>query len=425
MSMKWIVLIVMVLMYVLIVLFPEKKCFCSLGAALLMILIGAVSPGDAVKQVHWNVLMIFAGSHIIAELFIYSRTPAVIAGAIVSNSPNAGIAITVILIITGFLSALVENVAVLLVMTPVILSLCLKLKADPSYFIAGLAVIANLQGTATMVGDPPSMIFAEHKDYNFNDFFVYNGRPSIFFAVQIGVAAGMFFFYHFFAKKHRDRVSIKQEKIRSPVPGVLLFLMIAGLILISCIEEDLSLNSGFLVLGLGMAGLAWFKWIRRESNEEIRSLVKNLDWDTSFFLIGIFVVVGAASLVKLPEIFALILARLVGKHIFLGFLFIIGFSVLISGFVDNVPYIIAMLPVTANLAADLAIRPELYTFALLIGSCLGGNLTPFGTSANVVSLGILRKQGIKMNCGRWFRLGLPFTFLTTSAAAAFIWLIWK
>jgi Na+/H+ antiporter NhaD/arsenite permease-like protein len=84
-----------------------------------------------------------------------------------------------------------------------------------------------------------------------------------------------------------------------------------------------------------------------------------------------------------------------------------------------------MLPVTSKLAEDLVIQPELYMFALLIGSCLGGNLTPFGASANVVSLGILRKQGIKMNCGRWFKLGLPFTLLTTTAASAFIWLVWN
>jgi Na+/H+ antiporter NhaD/arsenite permease-like protein len=360
---------------------------------------------------------------VIAELFLYSRVPAVIADSIVERSPNVGIAMVAILVMTGLISAFVENVATVLVMAPIALALCAKLKLDPSLFMVGLAVMANLQGTATLVGDPPSMIFADYAKYGFNDFFFYRGKPGIFFAVQIGMIAGALFFYAFFVKNGRDKVAVEREKVLSMVPTILLILMILGLAAASFIYGGISLLSGIIVIALAVAGLAWYR--RREPWGKVWEMVKGLDWDTFLFLIGIFVVVGGVSSVGLLEDFAALLSRVVGNRVFLGFFLIVAVSTFISGFVDNVPYIIVMLPVAGSMAVSLSLKPELYMFALLIGSCMGGNLTPFGASANVVSIGILRKQGISLNFGRWLKIGLPFTLLTTAAASAFIWLVWR
>jgi Na+/H+ antiporter NhaD/arsenite permease-like protein len=426
MDLKWIVLALTIFMYVLIVIFSDKKSFIALGAALLMLILGVVSPLEAASElINWTVLMIYVGSLIIAELFIYSRVPAVIADSIISRSPNAGVAMVAILIMTGFISAFVENVATVLVMAPIALSLCHKLKINPSLFMVGLAVMANLQGTATLVGDPPSMIFADFAHYGFNDFFIYHGRPSIFFAVQIGMVAGAVLFYVFFAKEGGKKPEIAQEKILTVFPSVLLILMIAGLAAASFIYGGISLLSGILVMVLGIAGLFWYKVIRRRSGGEIWRLVKGLDWDTAFFLIGIFIVVGAVAKAGILDDLTRLLFRLIGDNIFLGFALILAISTLISGFVDNVPYIIIMLPVARSMASQLSLNPELYMFALLIGSCMGGNLTPFGASANVVTVGILKKEGIKMNFGQWLRIGGAFTLLTTAASAVFIWAVWR
>jgi Na+/H+ antiporter NhaD/arsenite permease-like protein len=423
--MKWIVLAVAVIMYTLIIMFPHKKSWSALGAAVLLVILRVVSPTEAVRDlVNWDVLMIFVGSLAIAELFIYSKVPEVIADSMVLRSPNVGIAMAAILVMTGIISAFVENVATVLVMAPIALALCQKLKLNPSLFMVGLAVMANLQGTATLVGDPPSMIFADYANYGFNDFFVYKGKPSIFFAVQIGMIAGTFFFYYFFSKTGKKKVDIERTKILSVFPSILLILMIAGLAAASFIFGGISLFSGLWVVGLGLIGILWYWLIRKEGIAKAGELVKSLDWDTALFLIGIFVVVGAVASVGLLDDFAVFLSRVIGRRVFLGFFLIVVVSVFISGFVDNVPYIIAMLPVAAKLAADLSLQPELYMFALLIGSCLGGNLTPFGASANVVTVGILRKQGVPMDFGQWLKIGFPFTILTTGASALFIWLVW-
>jgi Na+/H+ antiporter NhaD/arsenite permease-like protein len=369
--------------------------------------------------------MIFVGSLVIAELFIYSRGPTVIADSIVERSPNVGIAIVAILMMTGIISAFVENVATVLVMAPIALALCKKLELDPTYFMVGLAVMANLQGTATLVGDPPSMIFADYAKYGFNDFFVYHGKPSIFFAVQIGMIAGAVFFYLYFVRRGSGKVEIEKSRVLTMIPSVLLLLMIAGLAASSFIYGGISLASGLVVMVLALIGIGWYRFVRKERGAKVLELVKGLDWDTVFFLIGIFIVVGAIGHVGLLDEAADILDDLVGDSVLLGFLFIVGFSTLISGFVDNVPYIIAMLPVAAKMAAVHGINPELYMFALLVGSCMGGNLTPFGASANVVSLGILRKQGVQTSFTQWLKIGLPFTLLTTTAASAFVWVVWR
>jgi len=423
--MKWIVLGTAIVMYGAIIIFPDRKSYAALGAAIIMLILRAVSPLRALELVNWNILMIFVGSLIIAELFIYSRVPAVIADSIVLHAPGIGFAITAILVMTGIISAFVENVATVLVMAPIALAFCEKLKLNPRMFMVGLAVMANLQGTATLVGDPPSMIFADFAKYSFNDFFLYRGKPSIFFAVQAGMIAGALFFYFFFAKAGREKASIEKEKVLAIVPSVLLILMIVGLAAFSFLFDGLTLASGFLVMALGIFGLLWYWLIRKEGTAKVHKLIQELDWDTVLFLAGIFVVVGAIAQAGLLDDLTVVLFHLAGGNVLAGFLMILTVSVILSGFVDNVPYIIVMLPVAAKLAEQLGLQPELYMFALLIGSCMGGNLTPFGASANIVSTGILRKQGVSMNFGQWLKIGVPFTLITTGVSAAFVWLVWR
>jgi len=287
----------------------------------------------------------------------------------------------------------------------------------------GLAVMSNLEGTATLVGDPPSMIFASYSGYNFNDFFVHQGKLSIFFIIQVGMIVGCIFFYCIFGRV-KEKAQIEKDTAISYVPLILLLLMIFGLAGISFFSTELGYSSGCFVLGLGIMGLLWYKFCQTKNASELWTLVKELDWETIFFLIGIFVVVGAISETGLLQDFAVFIENLIGGNVFLGFILILAFSVLISGFVDNVPYIIVMLPVAQTLATNIGVAQEIYMFALLVGSCLGGNLTPFGASANIVAMGILKKEGYPVNFGGFLKISAPFTILTTASAAAVLWLIW-
>ena len=440
-NIKLLVLGIAVLMYALVIAKQDKKVIFTSVAALAVIILGIVFPGSifttdsstggrfyalthaVTELVNWNVLMIYVGSMTIAALFLYSKVPAKIADWIVKVSPSTGIAIVLILAITGIISIFVENVATVLVMAPIALSLCKKLKMNPTMFMVGLAVMSNLEGTATLVGDPTSMIFASYAGYTFNDFFIHQGKLSIFFIVQSGLLAGCFFFYAVFARL-RDKTEVEGEPVISVVPAILLLALIFGLAAISFIPNEIPFLSGSFVMLLGITGIFWYLFSQKKSKSETWELIKSLDWETIAFLIGIFVVVGAISETGLLKDFADFLARITGGSKFAGFVLVLAVSILISGFVDNVPYIIVMLPVAGNMAQSLGIYPELYLFALLIGSCLGGNLTPFGASANVVAMGIVKKEGYPMSFGKWLKLGGTFTLITTAAAAIVLWILW-
>ena len=440
MEMKWVVLTLAVMMYALVIIVQHKKIVFTSASALVILLLGVIFPESIFSSggvplraypfihaftslVNWNVLMIYVGSMIIAALFIYSRMPAYIADIMVEKAPNTGIAIVLILAMTGIISIFVENVATVLVMAPIALALCKKLKIDPTYFMIGLAVMSNLEGTATLVGDPPSMIFASYAGYTFNDFFVHAAKPSIFFFIQTGMITGCLYFYLFFAKQ-KEKPDLDKSEVISPLPFFLLLAMIFGLAAISFLHFDCEFLSGLYVLTLGIAGVLWFRFVQRRPPRETWLLIKGLDWETIAFLIGIFIVVGAISETGLLSDFAHILARITGGNVFVGFMLILVVSVVISGFVDNVPYIIVMLPVAQTLASRMDLAAELYMFALLIGSCLGGNLTPFGASANVVAMGILKREGYPVDFAGWLKTGAPFTILTTAAAAAALWFVW-
>ena len=434
---KYIVLGLAVLMYVLVIAFPAKKTWFPLGGALVLVLLGIISPFHALFElVNWNILMIYIGSLVIAELFIYSRLPARIADNIVAKTPNAGLAMVAILIMTGIISAFVENVATVLVMAPIALSLTRKLKINPTYFLVGLAVMANLEGTATLVGDPPSMIFASYAGYGFNEFFFHEGRISIFFFVQAGLIAGALFFYYFFSKSGKEKILTEKTQVISYFPMILLLLMIIGLAASSTISA-LGNNtngevplwteyvSGSIVMFLAVAGIFWFCFKEKKGSKETFKMIKNLDWETILFLSGIFIVIGALSETGILQEFADFLTVVISGNVFAGFVIIIVVSMVLSGFIDNVPYIIVMLPVAATLAKNMNLTPELYLFALLIGSCLGGNLTPFGASANIVAMGILKRENYPMNFSGWLKIGLPFTLITTGTASLLLWLLYS
>ncbi|OQB95895.1 MAG: Citrate transporter [Spirochaetes bacterium ADurb.Bin110] len=201
--------------------------------------------------------------------------------------------------------------------------------------------------------------------------------------------------------------------------------MIGGLALFSAISARGGIHpaSGIFVLVLAFVGLTWLVFAKKEK-EEAKNLILHLDWMTLVFLVGIFIVVGVLAESSLLKQLAEQLAQWVKGDVFLAFTLIIAISVLISGFVDNVPYIAAMLPVASALAEAMQVQPDLLMFGLLIGSCLGGNLTPFGASANIVAVGLSEKHGSKVSFWNWVKLAGPFTIITTIAASAFIWLVW-
>jgi Na+/H+ antiporter NhaD/arsenite permease-like protein len=307
-----------------------------------------------------------------------------------------------------------------LIVAPIAFEVAKKLNANPVPFLIGIAVSANLQGCATMIGDSPSLILALSSGMNFMDFFWMKGRPGIAFAVELGALASFYVLYLLFKKYKQPVAKIEEVKVKTWVPTALLSLMMLTLALSSFIPQRPVYSIAIICLSYALVGLVWHEIKHRESF----SLVKNLDWHTFFFLIGIFVLVGSLTYTGVVDDIARGITAVTGGNKFLAFTIIIWLSVFLSAFIDNIPYVVAMIPVAKLVAASLGIAPELFLFGLLIGTSLGGNITPIGASANVVAVGLLRKRGHQIGFGDFVKIGLPFTLAAVGAAYIFLWFVW-
>ena len=423
MTHAWISLIVFVICYALFVVLPNRRSWVACSGGLLIVATGVLGWQQALtEKINWNVMGLFFGTLILAEMFLMSRVPAVLAEWLVDKSKSTRVAMLSLCALAGGISIFVENVAVVLLVAPVALSLADKLKISPVPLLIGIAVSSNLQGTATMIGDPPSMILAGHMRMGFWDFFAYQGKAGIFFAVEIGMIASLVVLAFLFRGHKEKSELIPKEKARSWVPAGMLGLLVLGLSFATAVDAEFAWFAGSYTLCLAAVALVWYRLIAHWGST--RQLITTLDWDTTFFLIGVFVLVGGLSDSGWMDKLSGFMATSVGGNAALAFTMIVLFSVIVSGFVDNVPFLLVMIPVAQKVAEQIHAPVPLLMFGLLIGACLGGNLTPIGASANVVTLGILRKRGYTVTFRDFMGIGIPFTIAAVAAACAFVWWVW-
>lgn len=415
-------LVIFLSAYTLFVFLPARRMRTAIISSLLLVLTNTISLKEAFFSINWNVMGIFVGTLIVADIFMKSRVPAYIAERVVDRAKSTAQAILFICLLTGFISAFVENVATVLIVAPIALSLARKLKINPTNMIIAIAVSSNLQGAATLIGDSPSMLLAGFAGMNFADFFFYQGRPSIFFAVEIGAAASFIILYLTF-RRHKEKLQlIPIEKVKSWVPTILLVTMVFLLAASSFFNTGFPYRAGIICIFFGIISILWEKVVYKSS---ILKGIKRLDWNTTFFLMGIFILVGSITLTGWTEVVSNLLSGVVGSNIFLGYTLIVFLSVILSAFIDNIPFLAAMLPVVVSMSAKLAINPSLLLFGLLIGASLGGNITPIGASANVVACGLLKKEGYEVRFKDFMKIGVPFTLFAITAAYLFLWFVWK
>ncbi|MEN6664780.1 MAG: SLC13 family permease [Phycisphaerae bacterium] len=420
---QWTAIGIFVACYALFVVFPTRRSIVACAGAVVLVATGVLQWREALLgQINWNVVALFFGTMVLADVFLQSRMPAVMAEWLVDKTRTARGAMLAISFLAGVISMFVENVAVVLLIAPVAMSLTKKLEISPVRLMILIAVSSNLQGTATLIGDPPSMILAGHLKMSFMDFFIYQGKLGIFFAVQAGAVASLIVAAWLLRKFRQRAEMLAVEKIRSWVPTVLVVALVAGLSVTSIFDPGFVWLAGTFTMVLAAIAIIWFRLIARWGSS--RGLVKSLDWDTTFFLIGVFVVVGGLSHVKVLDELARYMSQTLGRHPFGAFAAIVGVSVLVSGFVDNVPFLLAMIPVVDKVAVSIGVPVPLLMFGMLVGACLGGNITPIGASANVVAVGMLRKQGMPVTFRQFMGVGVPFTIAAVVASCAFVWFLW-
>lgn len=408
------------LTYVLILAFGKYRTYIALGSGLLFIITGMLSLDNIIPAIDFNVLLMIAGSMGLVQLFIDSKMPDLLAEIVINKVKNAQMAAVALALFAGIISAFVDNVATVLMVAPVAIQICKKLNTNPVPFIIGIAVSSNLQGAATLVGDTTAIMLGGEAGMSFLDFFWYEGKPSIFFAVELGAVVSALILAFIFRKEKQPIP--KQEattKVTDYVPTVLLLAMLVFLIGASFIENKTDITNGLICCGLLVIGII-YNFAKNKTKESVIGPLKAIDLQTLGLLLGLFLMIGGISEQGVIAKAAELLAKVGSGNEFLLFTVIVWFSVLISAFIDNIPYVATMLPIITG----LGINPTLLYFGLLSGATLGGNCTPIGASANITGTAILRKEGFEVKNKDFFKIGIPFTIAAVISSYVYLWIVY-
>lgn len=409
-------------------------------AALVVIGVGVARSSDVFFFVNWKIITIFFATLVAAEVFMLSGAAAVAAEAILAKLRRPSWAILALCALTGFLSIFVENVACVLIAAPVALSLAERLKMPPQPILIGCALASNLQGCALLVGDPPSMLLAAEANFTFFDFIWLAGRPSIFWCVQAGAVAGLAFLWLVF-RKYKGRVELERTaRLLGVLPSVCLVGVIAALAVGTQIEHGIGWGAAVGCAVFAAISVIWYwraaarEGIEDETVEEalvehklplMKSFIRGLDWKTTIFLICIFVPVTVLEKGDWIKSLAGGIESVAGESQFAVFAILVMTAMIASAFVDNVPFLLVMLPAVKTLAPGLGIEgsPILLYFGLLLGASVGGNITPVGAQANIAAMGFLRKHGQPFALRKYMALSVPYTLAAISAACLCTYLL--
>lgn len=410
--------------YVFMLIFEKYRPYIALGAAAIFVITGMLPLEKVLGTIDFNVLLMITGTMGIVALFIESRMPGLLADLIMERVPNVKWAAVAMSLFAGIISAFVDNVATVLMVAPVALAICKKLKTNPVPMIIAIAVSSNLQGAATLVGDTTAIMLGSALDMSFLDFFWYKGRPGMFFAVELGALLSAVILAYLF---RREKEPIPQSNERTQVtdyaPTVLLLGTIIFLIAASFIPNKPSITNGLICCGLLLVGLI-YSLIKQRTVKALTLTLKGIDYETLILLFSLFIMIGAITEQGVISAIAHELSQIGGGNVFVLYVIVVWASVLISAFIDNIPYVATMIPVIAGLASELNVDPTVLYFGLLSGATLGGNCTPIGASANITGIGILRKEGYTVKNSDFFRIGIPFTLAAIIPAFIYLWIMY-
>lgn len=422
--MKLFTLIVFIAVYVIMIGFPKFRVYAAAGAAVLYLIAGVVPVASLIEVLNFNVLFMITGMMLTVFFFIESKMPMKIADFLLDKSKNLMMVTIFLSLFAGVISAFIDNVATVLMVAPVALAIAKKRNVSPVPMVISIAVSSNLQGAATLVGDTTSILLGAYAKMTFTDFFFMQGKPGIFWAVELGAAATIPIMLFLFRDMKEPVSADERTVVEDYFPLWMLLLTIITLIVASFFRNRPEMTNGIVCMGFGIACMIHSR-IRKGNASSVRACLADVDYMTILLLASLFIVVAGVTEAGIIDDMAEMLVKVGGGNLFLLYTLIVWASVGISAFVDNIPYVTAMLPVIAGVSLRMGINPNLLYFGLLTGSTLGGNITPIGASANITGIGILRKNGYEVPAKTFMRISVPFTLAAVTVGYVFLWVFWR
>ncbi|MEK6679498.1 MAG: SLC13 family permease, partial [Nitrospirota bacterium] len=414
MNEKIIVLLIFAGCYSLALSRKVKLAYASLGASALLLASGILKIEDAVfNAIKWDVLGIYWGFMMVSFVFMKSRMPDFIAMKLLKLVRVEKYAILSLCVLTAFLSAFMENVGVVLIMAPVAITVAKLLDSSLFRYMIAIAISSNVVTTVTMVADPPSLILALETGMKPLDFYWFNGRPGLGTLTIVGVIAAMSTLLFQFRNMNK-KVEIETEKIYVTKGASALFALGVPAL---AIAPELGIKVGIVGFAVGAIAL----YMRRQ---DIKEMLFEFDWDSFLFIVGIFMVIFSLSASGILRDFSGFLVESGFKDPAFMLAFVTWISVAASSFMDNVPYTILMIPVCKNLAEIIGMSAWPLLFGMLVGTGIGGNITPVGAAANVFACGILEKHGYKIVLKEYLKIGVPFSIAAVATVHILLQIFW-
>ncbi|MFG2026285.1 SLC13 family permease [Streptomyces sp. NPDC048825] len=421
---SWAAIVVFVATYGLIISEKIHRVGAALGGAALMLAIGATDDKSAFFSEHsgvdWNVIFLLLGMMMIVGVLKKTGMFEYLAIWSVKRAKAKPFRVMVMLIvITAMASALLDNVTTVLLIAPVTLLVCERLSLPAAPFLIAEVLASNIGGMATLVGDPPNIIIASRAGLTFNDFLVHLAPLSAILIVVL-VALCRFLFRKSFVydEARADEVMALEEReaIHDPrllVQGlVVLALVVIGFVLHPVLHYEPSVVA---LLGAGL--------LIAISAVETGDVLGEVEWPTLAFFAGLFIMIGGLIETGVIGEVSKTLADAIGDNELGGSMLLLSASAVLSGIVDNIPYVATMAPITSDLVQSMGgSGNHVMWWALAIGADLGGNATAIGASANVVVLGIAERNRQPISFWQFTKYGLVVTVVTVALSVGYVWL---
>ncbi len=329
----------------------------------------------------------------------------------------------ILMLVTAFTSAFLDNVTTMVLLTPVILEIARVLRTSPLNFLVPMVLASNFGGTATLIGDPPNIMIGSYAGLTFNDFLIIL-TPFVVITMIVFIPM-MYFFY---GKKYREVVvedvdelleRLREEyritdfKLLKYSLGVLFFIIFLFLI------------HGVLHMEVSIAALTGAAILLVISRANISKILLNeVEWPTLMFFVGLFVIVGATVETGVIGVIADLVANLSGGNLTVAILLVLWVSAISSAIVDNIPFTATMLPIVGYLSQVLpGAESMVLWWALSIGACYGGNGTLIGASANVVTAGLAERAGHPISFNEFLKVGMPTMLVSVLVATIYILIV--
>lgn len=416
MNSTWIAGGIFLITYALIVSDKVNRTLVALLGGMAMILSGVITQEQAFLSVDWNVIFLLAGMMIIANLLRETGIFQWIAVMAVRLGKGQPFRILLILVVvTAVASALLDNVTIVILVAPVTLFIAASMKVSPIPFLIAEILASNIGGAATLIGDPPNILIGSAAGLDFLTFAL-NMAPVALFILIVFVGLSWFLFRKELGTGgsiSTDLVALDASTLVTDRRLLAKGVVVLGLVVIGfMIHGALHLEPATIAMAGATVLLVW-------TSSDVDHTLREVEWTTLFFFIGLFITVEALIQVGIIESVSKGLIEFTGGDLVKTSMLVLWMSSIASGIVDNIPYTATMIPIIENLGLSMPIMPLWWSLAL--GACLGGNATLVGASANVVVANLADRSGSPISFGLFLRYGLVTTFISLIIASLYVW----